>query len=234
MSRAVWDNIGEKIYATGVDHGMLYKKDKSGNYGTGVVWNGLTAVTEKPSGAEENKQYADNQKYLSLFSAEDFGATIEAFFSPKEFDECDGTAEIATGVNIGQQNRRGFGFSYRNLLGNDVQGTDYGYEIHIIYNAMAQPTEKSKNTTNESPEAPTQSWEVTTTPSPMPGNAKPAAHLWVNSVTVNDSTKMTRLENILWGTDADPEHSIEATEPRLATPAEIVAIFGAINQQAAG
>jgi hypothetical protein len=238
--RTVWDAIGEKLYSTGVDRGMLYVA--TGNwYGTGHGWNGLVNVTEKPSGGEENKQYADNIKYLSLLSKEDFGATIEAFYSPEEFDVCDGTAEIAPGVKIGQQDRKGFAFSYRSKIGNDVAGSDYGYEVHIVYGCKASPTEKSKATENESPEAPTLSWEVTTTPIPMPGNAKPASHLWVSTLGKGVTKEMmTQLEDLLYGTDAvaaDVEHNIEAheaTDPTCPTPDQIVKIFGSINQNNAG
>lgn len=231
MSRVVWDAVGERKYSNGVDRGMLYKQNANGEYGTGVAWNGLTAVTEKPSGAEEQKQYADNIKYLSLLSAEDFGLTIEAFFSPEEFDECDGCARIANGVSIAQQARRGFAFSYRSMIGTDASD-EAGYEIHVVYGCKASPTEKARNTKNESPEAPTLSWEVTTTPIPVPG-FKPTAHLWVNTINVNDETKITELENILYGTDAveaDVEHNIEAQEatvPTLAMPADFIRIFGA-------
>ena len=240
MSKVAWDAIGDKLFSTGVDRGMLYVA--AGNwYGKGVGWNGLTTVTEKPSGGEENKQYADNQKYLSLLSKEDFGATIEAFYSPEEFDQCDGTAEIASGVKIGQQERKGFAFSYRTKIGNDVKGTDYGYEVHIVYGCKASPTEKTRATENESPEAPTLSWEITTTPIAMPGNMKPASHLWVSTLGAGvTDEKMQQLEDMLYGTDAveaDVEHNIEAheaTDPVCPTPAQVVAIFGAINPNNAG
>lgn len=238
--RTVWDAIGEKRFYAGVDRGMLYVA--TGNwYGKGHGWNGLTNVTEKPSGGEENKQFADNQKYLSLLSKEDFAASIEAYQSPEEFDVCDGTAEIAPGVKISQQDRVGFAFSYRTKIGNDVLGTDYGYEIHIVYGCKASPTEKARNTENESPEAPTQSWEITTTPIPMPGRTKPSAHLWVSTLSTGVTEAMVKeLEDMLYGTDAveaDAEHGIEAheaTDPICPTPAQIVEIFGSINQNNAG
>jgi hypothetical protein len=236
-----WDQIGDKKYELGVDHGVLFLQENDGTYPKGIPWNGLTNVTESPEGAEPNDIYADNIKYLSLLSKEDFGATIEAFYSPEEFDVCDGTAEIAPGVKIGQQDRKGFAFSYRSKIGNDVAGSDYGYEVHIVYGCKASPTEKSKATENESPEAPTLSWEVTTTPIPMPGNAKPASHLWVSTLGKGVTKEMmTQLEDLLYGTDAvaaDVEHNIEAheaTDPICPTPQQIVDIFGTINQNNAG
>ncbi|OFW79484.1 MAG: hypothetical protein A2201_03270, partial [Alicyclobacillus sp. RIFOXYA1_FULL_53_8] len=166
----VWDDVGEKIYETGVDHGVLYVQDPVlGTYPVGVAWNGLTAVTESPSGAEANPQFADNIKYLNLLSAEEFGATIEAFTYPDEFGVCDGSAEPEPGVFIGQQNRTAFGLCYRTIIGNDVSGQAFGYKLHLIYGCMVSPSEKGYQTINESPEAITFSWEMTTTPVPVTG-----------------------------------------------------------------
>lgn len=193
-----WDGVGEKLFEAGVSKGTLFVTDNTGAYGKGVAWTGLTAVNESPSGAEENKHYADNIKYASIFSAEDFGATIEAFTSPKEFDVCDGTAEIAPGVTISQQARKAFGFSWRTEIGSDVADLgDAGYIIHIAYGCKAQPSEKSRGTVNESPEPTTFSWTVVTTPVPVTGK-KPTAHLQINSRNV-DAAKLTAFEEIIYG-----------------------------------
>ena len=217
MAKLVWDKLEERIYETGTDHGVLFPADANGNYGKGVVWNGLTAVNESPSGAEANPQYADNIKYLNMYSAEDFGCTIEAFTYPQEFEICDGTAEIAPGITVGQQSRRMFGFSYRTLKGNAVAGNDYGYKLHFVYGAMASPSEKSRSTINESPEALTFSWEVTTTPVPLDG-FKPFAHLSVDS-TRTSTAKMAALEAIVYGTSG--------ADARLPMPEEVLGIGGA-------
>lgn len=215
MSKLTWDGTGEKLYEAGVDQGVLYKMNGS-TYGAGVAWNGLTAVNESPSGAEENKHYADNIKYASILSKEDFGFTIEAFQSPVEFDECDGTAEIATGVTIAQQSRKAFGFSWRTLIGSDVADVgDEGYIIHLSYGCKAQPSEKSRGTINESPEPTGFSWTVATTPINVEGH-KPTAHLQINSTRV-DSEKLKTFEAILYGS--------ENTEPRLPLPEEVASLF---------
>ena len=211
-----WDQTGERLYETGVDRGVLYIPDVSGEYVGGVAWNGLTGVTESPSGAEANPQYADNKKYLNLFSAEEFGATIEAFTYPEEFELCDGTAELAPGVTIGQQSRKSFGLAYRSLIGNDVDGTDHGYKIHLIYGAMAAPSEKAHTTVNDSPEALTFSWELTTTAVEV-ADHKPTASLTVNSTKV-DSAGLAALEAILYGTETE--------EPRLPLPTEVATLVG--------
>lgn len=216
MSKLVWDKTGERFYETGTDRGVLYVQDDKGEYPKGVAWNGLTAVTDKPSGAEANPVYADNIKYLNLVSAEDYGSTIEAYTYPDEFAECDGSAEIATGVTIGQQKRKTFGFCYRTILGNDVDGNDHGYKIHIVYGALAAPSEKAYATVNESPEAITLSWEVTTTPVNVTG-FKPTAHLEINSTKV-DAEKLAALEAILYGSESE--------EARLPLPDEIVTLVG--------
>ena len=193
-----WDGVGEKKFEAGVDRGVLFVTDNAGSYGAGVAWSGLTAVNESPSGAEENKYYADNIKYASILSAEDFGYTIEAYQSPKEFDVCDGTAEVAPGVTIAQQARKAFGFSWRTLIGSDVADLgDAGYILHIAYGCKAQPSEKSRGTANESPEPTTFSWTVATTPVPVKDH-KPTAHLQINKINA-DATKFAAFEEILYG-----------------------------------
>jgi hypothetical protein len=215
MTKVVWDQVGERTYETGVDNGVLYIPDGSGVYNTGFAWNGLTTVTESPSGAEASPQYADNIKYLNLISAEEFGATIEAFTYPLEFAQCDGTAVPSPGVSVGQQSRKSFGLSYRTRLGNDVDGDDYGYKLHLIYGALAAPSEKAYATVNDSPEAVTFSWEVTTTPVQVP-DLKPTAVMTIDSTKV-DSTALASLEAALYGG--------VGTDPRLPTPAEVIAFF---------
>lgn len=216
MAKLTWDDTGKKIYETGVDRGVLYPIATGSTYSTGVPWNGLTAINESPSGAESNPQYADNIKYLDLTSAEEFGFTIEAFTYPAEFEECDGSAELAEGVIIGQQTRKMFGFSYRSLVGNDTRGIDFGYKIHLVYGCKASPSEKSRSTVNDSPEATTFSWEVTTTPVNVNGH-KPTSHLIVDT-TIADATKVKALEDKLYGDDS-------AGTPSLPTPDEVYAMF---------
>lgn len=216
MSALVWDQTTQKLYETGVDRGVLYPVSNN-TYGTGVAWNGLTAVNESPSGAEPSDIYADNIKYLTLRSAETFGATIEAYTYPDEFAECDGSAEVATGVTIGQQTRKSFGLCYRTLIGNDTDGQDHGYKLHLIYGCTASPSEKSYQTVNDSPEAITFSWEVSTTPVNVEGH-KPTAQLIVDSTKV-DAAKLATLEAQLYGG--------ESSDPKLPTPAEVIAIFAA-------
>ena len=215
MSKLVWDQTGERYYETGVKMGVLYPQSASGTYSKGVAWNGLTAVTESPSGAEATALYADDMKYLSLYSAEEFGATIEAYTYPDEFAQCDGSAEIADGVTIGQQARKTFGMAYKTTLGNDVSNNDYGYKLHIIYGALASPSEKGYSTINDSPEAITFSWEVTTTPVNVTGK-KPTASLVIDSTKANPE-KLTALEKILFG-------STEAAA-RLPLPDEIATLM---------
>lgn len=219
MSRIVWDRAGEHLYETGVDHGVLYPTKIGGGYGNGVPWNGLTSVSENPSGAESTGQYADNIKYLNLISAEEFGATIEAFTYPPEFGVCDGSAMPVKGVLIGQQTRRPFGLSYRTLIGNDLEGTEYGYKLHLIYGATASPSERGYSTVNDSPEAITFSWEVTTTPVEVSGY-KPTASLVVDSTMVSPAA-LAALENILYGT-AD-------SAPRLPMPDEVFDLVGSAS-----
>lgn len=222
MAILKWDQTGERRYETGVDHGVLYLPNAQGVYDKGYAWNGLITVSEKPSGAEANAMYADNIKYLNLMSAEDFSASIEAFTYPDEFMICDGTKEISPGVLIGQQNRSSFGLAYRTKIGNDVMGSDAGYKLHLVYNALAAPTEKAYNTINESPEAITFNWEMSTTAVEVPGN-KPSATIILDSTKV-PAAKMAEIEGILFGT--------VGTNPRLPTPTEIVALFSGVNQKA--
>lgn len=215
MAVLAWDKVGERFYETGVDRGVLYIPNAQGVYNTGYAWNGLVSVTESPSGAESNKQYADNQVYVNLISAEEFGATIEAFTYPEQFMQCDGTATPAAGVFVGQQNRKSFGLSYRTRVGNDVSGSDLGYKIHLVYGGMAAPTERAYTTINDSPEALTFSWELSTTPVAVPG-LKNSAILTIDSTKVSAS-KLTDLENILYGT--------AGADPRLPLPEEVISIF---------
>lgn len=216
MSKLTWDKTGEKLYQTGCDRGVLYLVGENGAYGNGVAWNGLTAATESPSGAEVTSNYADNIKYMNLVSAEEFGGTIEAYTYPPEFEVCDGTVQPIPGLSIGQQGRKTFGFSFRTLLGNDTHGTEHGYLIHIWYGCLAAPSERAYSTVNDSPEAITFSWEVNTTPVEVEGY-KPTASVIINSTLV-DKTKLATLEGILYGTDS--------AEPRLPLPAEIITILG--------
>lgn len=201
MGKLVWDAQGERLYETGVQNGVLYVFNTSTKkYGTGEAWNGLTAVSESPSGAENNDLYADNIKYLSLQSAETFGCTIEAYMYPDSFAECDGSAEPVAGVSIGQQGRKSFGLCYRTEVGNDTLGNDYGYKLHLIYGCKAAPSEKSYSTINDSPEAITFSWEVNTTPINVAGY-KPTASLIIDSTKVTDAAKMKELEAWLYGVE---------------------------------
>jgi hypothetical protein len=226
MSKIKWDESGKRLYETGVKQGVLYVQDATGAYPKGVAWHGLTAVTESPSGAESTPIYADDSKYLNLMSAEDFGATVEAYTYPDEFGVCDGSAEIALGVKAGQQGRKAFGLCYRTSIGNDIDGNDHGYKLHIIYGAMASPSEKAYQTINDSPEAISFSWEVTTTPVAIPG-FKPAAQLTIDSTKV-DKTKLAALEEILYGKDAIAEPATPAVEAKLPLPAEIITLMGAV------
>lgn len=214
MSALVWDAIGERLYETGVSKGVLFPF-KSGAYQKGVAWNGLTAVNESPEGAEPTDLWADNIKYLSLMSAEEFKFTIEAYTYPDEFEECDGSAPIATGVTLRQQPRIPFGFSYQTIIGNDTEYNEHGYKIHIIYGALAQPSERDNSTVNDSPEAVTLSWECSTTPVAVTDH-KPTAHIIIDSTKV-DAAKLKTLEDTLYGTATE--------EAKLPTPDEIIAMF---------
>lgn len=215
MAKLQWDKVGERVYETGVDHGVLYLPDAQGAYDTGVVWNGLVSVTESPSGAEPTPQYADNMKYLNLVSAEEFGGTIEAFTYPDEFGICDGTVQAKAGVRLGQQPRLNFGLAYRTLIGNDLQATNHGYKLHLVWGALASPSEKAYNTVNDSPEAITFSWEFTTTAVEVPG-FKPSAYMTVDSTEV-EGAELEALEAILYGD--------ETTEARLPMPEEVIELF---------
>ena len=215
MPPLVWDAVGERLYETGVDHGVLYLPDVSGVYAGGVAWNGLTTVTESPSGAAANPQYADNIKYLNLISAEEFGVTIEAFTYPEEFAQCDGTEIPTPGVNVGQQSRKIFGLSYRTKLGNDLDGEDFGYKLHLIYGAQAAPSQKAYATINDSPAATAFSWDVTTTPVPVTG-MKPTSMIVIDSSQV-DAAALLALETELYGGAATPA--------KLPNPDEVIAMF---------
>ena len=217
MSKIVWDQTGERLYETGVKKGVLYPMATGGTYPKGVAWNGLTAVTESPSGAEATPLYADDIKYLTLMSVEEFGGTIEAYTYPKEFEECDGSAELTTGVSIGQQPRKAFGFSYVTTIGNDVDSNKHGYKLHLVYGALASPSEKAYSTINDSPEAITFSWEFTTTPVAVAG-FEPTACITIDSTKV-EAQKLTALEKKLYG---DTE-----IEPTLPLPNEVATIMGA-------
>lgn len=217
MAKIVWDEVGKRFYETGVKNGVLFPQNNLGVYQTGVAWNGLISISESPSGAEPTPIYADDIKYLNLTSVEEFGATIEAYTYPEEFSACDGTAEISTGINVGQQKRNTFGLAYRTVLGNDTSGEEYGYKIHLIYGAKASPSEKAYQTINDSPEAITFSWEVTTTRVDVAG-FKPTSYLVIDSTKV-DSVKLAAFEAILYG---DATH-----EARLPLPDEVVTLFAA-------
>lgn len=216
MSKLVWDQASQKTYETGVDRGVLYPIAANNTYNHGYAWNGITAVNESPSGAEANPLYADNIKYLNLISAEEFSASVEAYTYPSEFEQCDGSAEIAPGVVVGQQNRKVFGFSYRTVFGNDTDGNNHGYKLHLIYGCLAAPSEKGYSTISDSPEAITFSWEVSTTPVTVSG-FKPTANITINSTKVS-AANLESLENILYGT--------ANADPRLPLPDEVASIFG--------
>lgn len=222
-AKIVWDKTGEKLYETGVKNGVLYPQ-VNGAYPEGVAWNGLTAVTESPSGAEATPLYADDIKYLNLYSAEEFGATIECYTYPDEFAKCDGSAEIATGVSIGQQTRQAFGMSYKTTVGNDTEGANYGYKLHLIYGATASPSEKAYSTISDSPEAITFSYEVTTTPVNVKG-FDPTASIVIDSTKV-PAEKLAQLEEILYGKDPTSEGAEDGVAPRLPLPDEIVTLVG--------
>ena len=218
MPKLTWDDTGKRLYELGVDHGVLYVQDPTGTYPAGVAWNGLVSVTESPSGAESNPQYADNIKYIDLISAEEFGGTIEAFTYPDEFGACDGTAAPSEGLVLGQQTRKRFGMSYRTKIGNDVDQMDHGYKIHLIYGALAAPSEKAYASINDSPEAITFSWEFSTIPVALTtGTYKPVASLTIDSTKV-DPAKLALLEDELYG---------DATNPaNLPLPDEIITMLG--------
>ena len=218
MAKLVWDKTGERFYETGVKNCALYVRDSAGTYPKGVPWNGITAITESPSGAEATPLYADDIKYLNLISNEEFGATVEAYTYPAEFAACDGSAELTKGVKIGQQPRKSFGLAYKTTLGNDVDNNDYGYKLHLIYGCLAAPSEKAYATINDSPEAITFSWEITTTPVEVKG-FKPTSHIEINSKEV-DASKLATLEAKLFGA--------AETEAMLPLPDEVATILGVV------
>lgn len=225
MAKIKWDETGKRFYETGVDHAVLYPIDPDGKYNKGVAWNGITAVTETPSGAEPNDLYADNIKYLTLIGAEDFGYTIEAYTYPDEWAACDGSAEVAPGVMISQQSRKVFGLCHRTKLGNDVDGQDHGYKLHLLYGGLASPSERGYQTVNDNPEAITFSWEVNTTPVEVPGY-KPTACVIINSTKVAKD-KLAALEEILYGKDPTTPEGNDGVEARLPMPEEVIQILGA-------
>lgn len=215
MTKIVWDSTGERLYETGTDRGVVYPMSENGTYAKGVAWNGLTGVSESPSGAEATPLYANNHKYLELRSAEEFGGTITAYTYPDEFADCDGSKELAPGVRAGQQKRKPFGLSYRTLIGNDVKDDEYGYKLHLVYGAIASPSEKEYNTINDSPEAVEFSWEFSTTPVSVDG-FRPMAHIVIDSTKV-DAEKLTSLENMLYGSTSE--------EAKLPLPNELTELF---------
>ena len=215
MSKLIWDQTGERLYETGVDRGVVYPQ-VSGAYPKGAAWNGLTNVTLSPSGAEATPLYANNHKYLNLMSVEELGGTIEAYTYPDEFAECDGSASLAEGVRIGQQKRKAFGFSFRSLIGNDSEGTAYGYKLHLVYGCLAAPSEQANATINDSPEAKTMSWEFSTTPVDVEG-FEPTASIEIDSTKV-DAEKLAALEAILYGSESE--------EARLPLPNEVATLIG--------
>ena len=217
MAKLVFDEVGKRIYETGVSRGVLFVQDETGSYPKGVAWNGLTAVNESPSGAEANDQYADNMKYLSLTGAENFEGTIEAFSSPEEFDVCDGMVEIAKGVKAHQQNRKSFGFAYQSIIGNDIKQNEYGTKLHLLYGCKAAPTERAHSTVNDSPEPSNPSWSITSTPVDVPGH-RPTSVLSVDSTKVTPE-KWKALIDAIYGTDT--------AEPYLPTPAQVIQLMKA-------
>ncbi len=217
MAKLIFDEVGKRFYETGVSKGVLFVQDEAGAYPQGVAWNGLTAVNESPSGAEANDQFADNMKYLSLTGAENFEGTIEAFYSPAEFDVCDGMIEVAAGVNAHQQNRKAFGFAYQSIIGNDIKQNDYGTKLHLWYGCKAAPTERDNSTVNDSPEPANPSWSITSTPVDVPGHRP-------TSVLTIDSTKATPAK---WKALLDIIYGTESTAPYLPTPAQVIALMKA-------
>jgi hypothetical protein len=223
--RLKWDTVGERFFETGTDRGVLYLRDTDGSYPKGVAWNGLTGVSENPSGAEPTAMYADNIKYLNLYSAEEYGATVNAYTYPDEFAECDGSASVGAGLNVGQQKRKTFGLCFRTLVGNDVDGTDKGYKLHLIYGATAKPSGKEYQTVNDSPEAVTFSWEISTTPIPITlegTNFKPTATLEIDTTKALPAGFLDALEDILYGKDGTEQ---TATDPRLPLPDEVIGLY---------
>ena len=217
MARLEWDKTGERLYETGISHGVIYPQETGGTYPKGAAWNGLTSVTESPSGAEPSPLYADNIKYLNLMSVEEFGFSIGAYTYPEEFGECNGEGELATGVKIGQQKRKAFGMTYRSIIGNDTDGDAHGYKLHLVYGALAAPSEMAHNTVNDSPEAAEMSWECSTTPVAVSG-FNPTSHIVIDSTAVN-AEKLKTLENILYGS-SEPD-----SVARLPLPDEVAEVL---------
>lgn len=231
MAKIVWDAIGEHLYETGVDHGVLYQVNDQGAYVDGVAWNGLTNISESPSGAEPQKLYADNMNYLTMYSAEEFGLTIEAYTYPEEFEQNDGSASPVDGVTVGQQSRKPFGLCYRTKVGNDVKGDDFGYKLHLVYGCRAAPSERGYATINDSPEAISFSWEVSTTPVQIAG-FEPSALLVIDSTKFTaeaDKAKLTTLENMLYGTEGSG--GSEGTAPELPLPITVLTTLGYVAPQ---
>lgn len=229
MPKIVWDSVGEKKYEGGVDHVALYPlNSETGEYTPGVPWNGVTSVSETPEGAEPESQYADNIKYLTILSAEELNGSIEAFTYPKEWAICDGSVELSPGVTIGQQARKTFGLSYRTKIGNDIDGQNHGYKLHLLYGAVASPSERTYETFNESPEAMTMSWDYTTTPVPVTGQS-PTALLTIDSTLV-DAEKLATLEEILYGKDASTEGGSDGVAARLPLPDEVAGILAGASE----
>jgi hypothetical protein len=223
--RLIWDAVGERLFETGVDHGVLYVMGDNNTYGEGIAWNGLTAVNESPSGAESTALYADNIKYLNMISAEEYGYTIEAYYSPDEFDKCDGLASPVAGMTIGQQKRKMFGFVYRSLIGNDTDGQDHGYKLHLCYGCQASPSERNHQTVNDSPEATNLSWTVTTTPVNVTGY-KPTASIVIDSTKI-DQQKLAALEDVLFGKDPTTTGGDDGVAPKLLMPDEVINLLKA-------
>ena len=226
MSRVKWDQTGERLYETGVDRGVLYVQE-NGKYQAGEPWNGLTAVNESPSGAEPTALYANNKKYLNLMSAEEYAATIEAYTYPNSFGKCDGTVDLVEGVSIGQQKRSHFGLTYRTLIGNDTDGDSHGYKIHLVYGCLAAPSEIDHSSVNDSPEAASFSWEVSTTPVEVTGY-EPTATLVIDSTKVG-SAKLAKIEEILYGKDPTATGGSDGVDARLPLPDEIVEILKSVD-----
>lgn len=223
MSRLLWDEVGKREYETGVDHGVLYLQ-KGGKYENGVAWNGLISVSENPSGAEDNPLYADNIKYLNIKSAEELNLSLECYTYPDEWGECDGTADLIPGVKLSQQKRRTFGLSYRTKIGNDTEGEEHGYKLHLVYGCSASVSERSYQTINDTPDAITFSYDISTTPIPVDG-FKPVALITIDSTKLEDDADLAALENILYGTDPNEDLLEEGTAPRLPLPNELLDIL---------
>lgn len=222
-----WDQVGEKLYEIGVDRGVLYTQE-GGVYGAGVPWNGLTQVTESPSGAEATKLYANNNPYLTLLSKEEWGGTIEAYTYPDEFAACDGSAEIAKGVSIGQQKRKSFGFAYRSLIGNDTDGESHGYKIHLVYGCMASPSEKTRSSINNDVSVDPMSWEISTTPVDVTGH-DPTSTIEIDSTKVT-AKQLAKIEEILYGKDPSGEAANDGVAPRMPLPDELITILNTVTE----